>query len=126
LFHYTIGQRKGIGISFESPKYVLKKDCANNTVVLGDNKDLYSSTFAVGNVNFIALDHLDKPVEAGVKVRYSQSEAQAVIYPIENGKVKVRFRSPQRAVTPGQSAVFYRGDTVLGGGKILSEEMKQL
>ncbi len=126
LFHYTIGQRKGIGISFESPKYVVKKDCANNTVVLGDSKDLYSSTFYVGNVNFIALDHLDKPVEAGVKVRYSQSEAQAVIYPIENGKVKVCFRSPQRAVTPGQSAVFYRGDTVLGGGKILSEEIKQL
>lgn len=122
LIHYTIGQRKGLGLSFESPKYVLKKDKVTNTVVLGDNKDLFSDRFLVGDVNLIALERLTEPKEAGVKVRYSQSESPATLYPLEDGKIQVRFQEPQRAVTPGQAAVFYDGDIVLGGGTILADD----
>ncbi|HEX3018499.1 MAG TPA: tRNA 2-thiouridine(34) synthase MnmA [Caproicibacter sp.] len=122
LIHYTIGQRKGLGLSFESPKYVLKKDTENNTVVLGDNKDLFSDRFTAGDVNFIAFESLTEPKECGVKVRYSQSESPATLIPLEDGKVEVRFKEPQRAVTPGQAAVFYDGDIVLGGGTILADE----
>lgn len=122
LIRYTIGQRKGLGLSFESPKYVLKKDRASNTVVLGDEKDLFCSRFVVGDVNWIAWERLTGPKEAGVKVRYSQSEAPATLYPFEENRAEVRFREPQRAVTPGQAAVFYDGDTVLGGGTILAGE----
>lgn len=122
LIHYTIGQRKGLGLSFESPKYVLKKDKVSNTVVLGDNKDLFRDRFIVGDVNLIALETLTEPITVGVKVRYSQSESPATLYPLADGKVEVRFQEPQRAVTPGQAAVFYDGDTVFGGGTILADE----
>ena len=123
--HYTIGQRKGLGLSFESPKYVLRKDAAANTVVLGDSRDLFSSRFTVGGVNLIAAEQLTEPVEAGVKVRYSQSESAATLYPLRDGRLEVRFREPQRAVTPGQAAVFYQGDTVLGGGTILAGDTSE-
>ncbi len=86
LIHYTIGQRKGLGLSFESPKYVLRKDAAANTVVLGDNSELFSSRFTVGDVNLIAAERLTEPVEAGVKVRYSQSESAATLYPLRDGR----------------------------------------
>lgn len=120
LIHYTIGQRKGLGLSFESPKYVIRKDAAANTVVLGENSELFSSRFEVGDVNLIAADRLTEPVEAGVKVRYSQSEAAATLVPLRDGTaIEVRFCEPQRAVTPGQAAVFYCGSTVFGGGTIL-------
>ena len=119
---YTVGQRKGLGVSFGEPKYVVRKDAASNTVVLGGKGELLCGRCTVGGVNLIALDRLTEPVEAGVKARYSQEEAAAVLSPLPGGRMEVRFREPQRAVTPGQAAVFYRGDTVLGGGTILSAE----
>ena len=119
--HYTIGQRKGLGVSFAAPKYVLSKDAATNTVVLGENKDLFSRRFRVENLNLVAIASLTEPVEADVKVRYSQTASPAVLLPAEGG-AEVRFRDPQRAVTPGQAAVFYRGDDVLGGGTICLTE----
>ena len=122
LIHYTVGQRKGLGLSFESPKYVLRKDCASNTVVLGSNEDLFSTRFTVGGLNLISVEKLEGPTKADVKVRYSQSTAPAVITPLAEGKAEVRFSEPQRAVTPGQAAVFYQGGNVLGGGTILAEE----
>ncbi len=125
LIHYTVGQRKGLGLSFESPKYVLRKDASSNTVVLGGNGELFSGRFTAGDINLIAAEHLTEPVEAGVKVRYSQTEAAATLFPLCGGKVEVRFREPQRAVTPGQAAVFYCGDTVLGGGTVLSAEAEK-
>lgn len=118
---YTIGQRKGLGVSFGAPKYVIRKEAASNTVVLGDAGDLLCARCTVGGVNLIALERLTEPVEADVKTRYSQQAAAAVLSPLPDGRVEVRFREPQRAVTPGQAAVFYNGETVLGGGTILSD-----
>lgn len=123
LIHYTVGQRKGLGLSFESPRYVLRKDTEKNAVVLGDGSELFSSRFTAGDVNLIAAECLTEPIEAGVKIRYSQSESAATLTPLRGGGVEVRFREPQRAVTPGQASVFYCGDTVFGGGTILADGM---
>ena len=117
LIRYTVGQRKGLG-SFGEPKYVVRKDAAENTVVLGRNSDLLCGRFAVGTVNWVSSACPPGPVEAEVKVRYSQSAFPAEITPLPDGGAEIRFREPQRAVTPGQAAVFYQGDEVLGGGTI--------
>lgn len=119
IIHYTVGQRRGLEMSFERPKYVVRKDVQANTVVIGDETDLYTDRFTVGDVNLIAIDALTEPVEAAVKTRYSQREAPATLSPLPGGQISVRFHEPQRAVTAGQAAVFYNGDIVLGGGTIL-------
>jgi tRNA-specific 2-thiouridylase len=119
LIHYTIGQRRGLSLSFDRPKYVIRKDAATNTVVLGDESELYSRSMTVSDVNLISTPCLDSPVRAGVKTRYSHAEAPALLYPLENGDISVEFDQPQRALTKGQAAVFYDGDTVLGGGTIV-------
>jgi tRNA-specific 2-thiouridylase len=118
IIHYTIGQRKGLNMSFDRPKYIVRKDAQTNTVVLGDEKDLYSDTLTVLDVNLISVAEISEPMRATVKTRYSQKEAPATLYPPEVGKMTVRFDEPQRAITPGQAAVFYTGDTVIGGGTI--------
>jgi tRNA-uridine 2-sulfurtransferase len=118
LIHYTVGQRKGLNLSFEHPKYVIKKDMQNNTVVLGDENELYSESMTVKDVNLISVDRLSGPMEAAVKTRYSQKETPATLFPSENSCIFVHFHEPQKAVTPGQAAVFYSGDTVIGGGTI--------
>ncbi len=118
LINYTIGQRKGLGIAAPAPYYVLEKDPKLNRVVLGSNEDLFLDTLEAENVNFISIEKLDEPMKIKAKVRYKQKETDATIYPLENGNVKVQFDTPQRAITPGQSVVFYDGDTVLGGGII--------
>ena len=116
--HYTIGQRKGLGLSFEKPKYVIKKDMAANTVVLGDEKELYSKSMTVKDINLISVETLPESMKAAVKTRYSQKETPAMLYPLGDGRVLVNFDEPQRAVTSGQAAVFYDGETVIGGGTI--------
>ncbi|MBQ8783966.1 MAG: tRNA 2-thiouridine(34) synthase MnmA [Clostridia bacterium] len=118
LINYTIGQRKGLGIAAPAPYYVLQKDAKLNRVVLGSNDDLFLDTLEAENVNFISVESLTEPMKVKAKVRYKQKETEATIYPLENGNVKVVFDTPQRAITPGQSVVFYDGDTVLGGGII--------
>ena len=118
LINYTIGQRKGLGIAAPAPYYVLKKDAENNKVILGSNDDLFLDTLEATDVNFISIENLTEPLKVKAKVRYKQKETDATIYPLENGDVKVVFDVPQRAITPGQSVVFYDGDTVLGGGII--------
>ncbi len=121
LIHYTVGQRKGLRLSFPRPKYVVRKDARANTVQLGDNEELYSGEFVAQKVNLIACERLTGPKKVGVKIRYSQSEAPATLFPEEGGRVRVRFDRPQRAVTPGQAAVFYDGEVVFGGGTIAGE-----
>jgi tRNA-specific 2-thiouridylase len=118
LIHYTIGQRRGLNMSFDRPKYVIGKDAAANTVMIGNEEDLYGISMSVGNLNLISISGLTEPVRATVKTRYSQKETPATLYPPEDGRMLVLFDAPQRAVTPGQAAVFYDGDTVIGGGTI--------
>jgi tRNA-specific 2-thiouridylase len=119
LLHYTVGQRRGIGLSFDRPKYVVAKNTDTNTVVIGDEADLYTATMTVEDLNLISVENITEPLRASVKTRYSQKEAPATLYPPQDGKMTVIFDAPQRAVTSGQSAVFYDNDIVIGGGIIV-------
>ncbi len=118
IIHYTIGQRKGLGIAFGEPMFVTGINAADNTVTLGRKGSEYRKEFVIRDVNFIPFDELDTPRRFDGKVRYSQKEQPALLTPLDNGKVLVAFDEPQRAVTPGQSAVFYDGDVLVGGGVI--------
>jgi tRNA-uridine 2-sulfurtransferase len=115
---YTIGQRKGLGISSARPLYVLELDAANNRVVVGDESALDRDEFSVERCNWIPFDRPGEPFEATVKIRYNHPGTPAVISPRGNGGAKVKLGLPQRAITPGQAAVFYQEDLVLGGGWI--------
>lgn len=119
IINYTIGQRRGIGISFKKPMYVLKVNVDNNKVVLGEESKLYTDTLICTNINLMPVEKLTEPMEVTAKIRYSAKKAEATIYPIDNGDLKVVFNEPQRAITPGQAVVFYDGDIVLGGGTII-------
>lgn len=122
MINYTIGQRKGLGMSFGKHMFVLDKDYLTDTVILGDNEDLFVNSLIAENPNFIPFDTLKEELSVTAKTRYSQKEAKATIYPLEGGKIKVVFNEPQRAVTPGQSVVFYNGDYVIGGAVIVKGE----
>ena len=119
LINYTIGQRKGLGISYKEPLYVIKLDTQKNQVIVGTEQDLYSKELIADEINWLAIDQLKEPLKLKAKVRYRAKEAQCTVYPIENNQVKVIFDEPQRAITPGQSVVFYDEDIVIGGGKII-------
>lgn len=119
IIHYTIGQRKGLGISYKEPLYVIKIEKETNTVILGTEKDLYTKEVFVENINYLIDGIEGKQIEVEAKVRYRAKPAKAVLYPLEKNKIKFVFEEPQRAVTPGQSLVFYDNDIVLGGGKIV-------
>ncbi len=120
IIYYTVGQRKGLGISYKEPLYVLRLDKDKNEVIVGLEKELYTNTLYANELNFLLDIDLSKPLEVEAKIRYRSKEAKAILYPEENGKVKLEFKEPQRAITPGQSVVFYiDGDIVLGGGKII-------
>lgn len=118
LINYTIGQRKGLGIAFSEPLYVVKKDIQSNTVVLGVEKDLYSTSVKVSNVNYISGKVPTDKFKVEVKLRYSQKQSTAIATPLSENTVLLEFSEPQRAVTSGQSAVFYDGEYVIGGGII--------
>lgn len=117
---YTIGQRKGLGISAPLPVYVTEIDAGNNRIVVGSNDDLRHTGLIADNVNWIAIEKLEGEMEVDAKIRYNSPGAPAVIRPSETGGVELRFIEPQRAVTPGQSVVFYQGEVVVGGGVIRS------
>ena len=119
LIRYTVGQRRGLGLVSDRPKYVISKDAASNTVVVGDEAELFTGDMTVEDINFVAVGELTEPARAGVKTRYSQKETPATLFPPENGRMRVVFDRPQRAVTPGQAAVFYDGDTVVCGSTII-------
>ncbi len=115
---YTVGQRKGLGIAAEQPLYVIALDAARNQVIVGNNKQVFANGLVADALNWVAIDNLREPMKAKVKIRYGAKETSAVLYPQDNGRVRVEFREPARAITPGQSAVFYVGQRVLGGGII--------
>ncbi len=120
LINYTIGQRKGLGISYKEPLYVVKLDMKHNQVIVGTEKELYSNQLEAININWIVNieNTLAEGLECLAKIRYRAKEAKAKVTK-ENEKIKVEFYEPQRAITQGQSVVFYDEDgIVLGGGKI--------
>ena len=119
IHRYTVGQRRGIGIADERPLYVISIDAQRNRVTAGPAEELLSREFSVARVNWIAFDNPTEPVRAEVRVRYRHTAAPATIIPFDNQRARIVFDEPQRAITPGQASVFYRGDEVLGGGWIV-------
>jgi len=119
IVHYTIGQRRGLGIAAGQHVYVYKKDIENNTVYVGTEEKLYTKYLTAGDVNWIAFDKPDFTIRVSAMTRYRHKEQPATLYPNADGTVSVEFDEKQRAVTPGQAVVFYDGDTVVGGGTII-------
>ncbi len=118
VIRYTIGQRKGLGIAFGKPTFVLEKNAETNTVVLGDEQKLFYRQVLVDRVNWIAFDKPSGEMPVTAKLRYSQKEQEARLIPLSDNSVLLEFKQPQRAPSPGQSAVFYQEDVVVGGGVI--------
>jgi len=119
LIYYTIGQRKGLGLTYKEPLYVVKLDLEKNEVIVGTERELYSKELYATNLNFLLLDRPKEKMKVKAKIRYRSKEADALIIPINNDKVKIEFEEKQRAITPGQSVVFYIKDVVIGGGIII-------
>ena len=115
---YTTGQRKGLGVSAGKHVYVVRKNAADNTILLGDNADLFTDTLTARDVNWISGETPPTPVRCTAKTRYSQTEAACTAAPLPDGRLRVTFDEPQRAVTAGQAVVLYDGEEVLGGGTI--------
>jgi len=115
---YTIGQRKGLGISSPRPLYVVELDAANNRVIVGDDSALERDEFSVERCNWIPWDTPPSSFEAMAKIRYNHPGTVATVTPLANGGARVKLHVSQRAITPGQACVFYREDLVLGGGWI--------
>jgi tRNA-specific 2-thiouridylase len=119
LADYTIGQRKGLQVPSPVPLYVLRKDVAENRLIVGVKDELGVSALTAACVNWISGEPIREPFRAQVKTRYTAKEAAAEVAPIDDGRrVHVAFDAPQRDITPGQAAVFYQGECVVGGGII--------
>lgn len=119
---YTIGQRKGLGIALGKPQFVISKDVAANRVVLSDEEHLFKTKVYVKNINLMAAETLDHPIVCTAKLRYSAKDDECVVYKLNDDEALIEFKNPQRAPSPGQSAVFYDGKTVLGGAIIIRGE----
>jgi tRNA-uridine 2-sulfurtransferase len=118
IHNFTVGQRKGLGVATGSPLYVIQISGANKQVIVGGEENLYSRTLRARRVNLIAVDDLHEPMRVTVKIRHRHEPALALIEKSDNDEILVTFDEPQRAITPGQAAVFYDGDMVVGGGWI--------
>jgi tRNA-specific 2-thiouridylase len=118
IVNYTIGQRKGLGIAHKEPLYVIRIDPKNNTIEVGPKNYLFSDTLIAGQINFLSSDRPQSPVRIKAKIRQNHTEEAALLIPLDDDKIKVIFDSPQLSITPGQSVVFYDGDTLIGGGII--------
>lgn len=118
IVYYTIGQRKGLGIAFGKPMFVINIIPEENVVVLGEETGVFKDVLTASKLNFIPFDSLEDSIEITAKIRYSAKEAGATLIPEGKDLVRVKFYEPQRAITPGQSVVFYKDDIVIGGGII--------
>lgn len=119
MIRYTIGQRKGLGMGFGKPMFVLDKSPAENKVILGDEEHLFKTKVLVRDVNYMAMESLTSPIKCDGKLRYRHNQQPCIITPIDENTILAEFLEPQRAPTSGQAAVFYDGDTVICGGKIV-------
>ncbi|MFQ6121896.1 MAG: tRNA 2-thiouridine(34) synthase MnmA [Dehalococcoidales bacterium] len=120
ILFYTIGQRKGLGISAKEPLYVIAIEPERNAIVVGRKEKVLGKELIAYRLNWITMTELTQPITAKAKIRYRHPEAEATVIPVNGDRVYVKFNQPQMAITPGQAIVFYNGDTVLGGGTIES------
>ncbi len=118
VHNFTIGQRKGLGFAAGKPLYVLSIDSETNRVVVGNDEALRTASFEVNEVNWVSVQRPVEPIRASVKIRHKHEPAAAVVEALDDSRARITFDNPQRAITPGQGAVFYRGDRVLGGAWI--------
>ena len=119
LYNYTIGQRKGLGISYKEPLFVVGFNRAKNEVIVGEKEYIYKTEMIVKNINLLVVDKIEEPMRVSVKTRYSSKEEMATIEMVDDDTIKVVFDNSVARITPGQSAVFYLDDIVVGGGKIV-------
>jgi len=119
IHNFTVGQRKGLGVATGSPLYVIQINGDSGQVVVGKNEDLYTKTLRTKRVNLIAVDELREPMRVTVKIRHRHEGAPAILERVDKDELLVTFDQAQRAVTPGQAAVFYDGEVVIGGGWIV-------
>ena len=117
ILFYTVGQRKGLGISYREPLYVTAIDRERNAIIVGTKEEVYGYELIASELNWIAIEELMQPIEVKAKIRYRHKEAEAMVIPLDEDRVRVKFKEPQMAITPGQAVVFYRGG-VVGGGTI--------
>jgi tRNA-specific 2-thiouridylase len=118
IHNFTVGQRKGLGVATGSPLYVIQINGADKQVVVGGDEDLYLRTLRARRVNLISVDHLREPMRVSVKIRHRHEPAPAILEKVSDDEVLVTFDQPQRAITPGQAAVFYDDGMVVGGAWI--------
>ena len=119
VIHYTVGQRKGLGIALGKPAFVVAIRPEQNQVVIGEDRDVYTERLYAKNLNFMAVDDIPEPVHVKAKIRYSHEGAYCTVRKIDSDTIECIFDQPVRAVTPGQAVVLYDGEYVLGGGTIL-------
>lgn len=119
ITHYTVGQRKGLGLALGYPAFVLEIRPKTNEVVIGTNEESLTHTLRAGTLNFMSVEDLTEPLRVFTKIRYNHKGAWCIIEKTGDDEVLCTFEEPQRAVTPGQAVVFYDGEYVLGGGTIL-------
>jgi len=118
IVSYTIGQRRGLGISAKEPMYVTAIDQERNTIVIGSKQEAHGNELVASKLNWISIAKLEQTITAKAKIRYRHKEVEAEVTPLDGDKVQVKFKEPQMAITPGQAVVFYREDTAIGGGII--------
>ena len=118
IIYYTVGQRKGLGLSLGRPMFVHSKSAEKNTVSICDNEQLFSKRLTAENINLIAVDSIHRPLKLHAKTRYRQNPTPATVIQTDNDTIVVEFDEPVRAISPGQSVVLYDGDIVVGGGII--------
>lgn len=121
IIRYTIGQRKGLGLSLKEPMYVMEINTTDNTVVLGRDADLFTDTLIANDINLISVPRINGEMHVKAKVRYRHTEQPAIVTQIDDDTIKVVFDEPQRAITKGQAVVLYDGDVVVGGGTIIEK-----
>lgn len=118
IHRYTVGQRRGLGIAHEKPLYVVQIEKARNQIIVGEKEELDSTEFFAKGLNWVAFDEPGEPIRAAVKVRYRHEPAMATIEALPDARARIIFDEAQKAITPGQATIFYRGDEVVGGGWI--------
>jgi tRNA-specific 2-thiouridylase len=126
IIHYTVGQRRGLGISAHEPFYVVAIEPDGNIVIIGSRDEVYGDELVAAELNWGLIEKPARPIAIEAKIRYLHKSARALVTPLDSAKAHVRFEQPQMAIAPGQAVVFYQGDVLVGGGKIVKTNVCRL